>query len=100
MTTKRTLPWTAEKSPRDEVHDATIYGLHGSLPVLIADVMDKDEAAFIVKAANNHDDLVMALQMTLPVLEWCEKQWANSPQQGEGMSVLKIVRAVIAEAAS
>lgn len=43
-------------------------------------------------------DMLAALQMSLPALEWCQQQWANSPQQGEGINVLDVVRAAIAKA--
>lgn len=44
------------------------------------------------------DELLAALQMAVPALEWCEKQWAGSPQTGEGVSVMAVVRAAIAKA--
>lgn len=93
---EHTLPWSVEAAGDDAVNDAQIYGKRGTIDVLIADVMDKDEAAFIVKAVNAHGDLLTALQMTLPALEWCEKQWAKSPQHGEGVNVLAVVRAALA----
>ena len=43
-------------------------------------------------------DMLAALQMAVPALEWCQKQWASSPQQGSGINVLDVVRAVIAAA--
>lgn len=43
-------------------------------------------------------ELLVALQMSVPALEWCQKQWANSPQQGDGVNVLSVVRAAIAKA--
>jgi hypothetical protein len=43
-------------------------------------------------------ELLMALQMSLPALEWCQQQWALSPQQGEGVNVLNVVRAALANA--
>jgi hypothetical protein len=43
-------------------------------------------------------DMLAALQMSLPALEWCQKQWAGSPQNGDGINVLSVVRAAIAKA--
>lgn len=42
-------------------------------------------------------DLLMALQMALPALEWCEKQWAGSPQS-DGLNALAAARSVITKA--
>lgn len=58
---KRTLPWTSDPSPSSDVFDATIFGRRGTLPVLIAEVMDQGEADFIVRAANCHDELMAAI---------------------------------------
>lgn len=43
-------------------------------------------------------DLLFALQMAKPALEWCQKQWTKSPQQGDGVNVLAVVEAAIAKA--
>lgn len=56
-------------------------------------------AEFACRAVNAHEMLVSALQMSLPALEWCQKQWAHSPQQGDGINVLDVVRAALAKAA-
>lgn len=55
-----------------------------------------DEAARKVRAAA--PDMLVALQMSLPALEWCQQRWANSPQHGEGINVLDVVRAAILKA--
>ena len=43
-------------------------------------------------------ELLAALQMAMPALEWCEKQWAKSPQHGEGVNVLAVARAALTKA--
>lgn len=42
--------------------------------------------------------MLTVLQMTVQPLEWCQKQWADSPQSGEGINVLAMVNAVIRKA--
>lgn len=42
--------------------------------------------------------LVVALQMAVPALEWCQKQWENSPQCGDGVNVLKVVHDALKQA--
>lgn len=44
------------------------------------------------------DNLLTALQIALPALEWCDKQWRDSHQYGEGINVHALVRATIAKA--
>ena len=50
------------------------------------------------RMATNAPEMLAALQMAVPALEWCEKQWASSPQHGDGINVLAVVRAAIAKA--
>ncbi len=41
--------WYAEEAPADDVFEASVYGKRGSFDVLIAEVMDADEAAHIAR---------------------------------------------------
>jgi hypothetical protein len=68
----------------DLIHDDN----GGVCPALLAN-------ARLIAAA---PDLLTALQMAIPALEWCDQQWAKSPQRGEGVNVLAFVRAAIAKA--
>lgn len=56
---------------------------------------ERDANIALISAA---PDLLAALQMSLPALEWCQQQWASSPQHGEGVNVLDVVRAALTKA--
>jgi hypothetical protein len=62
----------------------------------IPDLLAGLRAAIVRERAR--PDLLTALQLAMPALKWCEKQWASSPQRGEGFNVVDIVRDAIAKA--
>lgn len=89
-------PW------RYDVESAAVFYDDGDVRPNIAFIednasdTDRDLADGLLIAAA--PDLLLALQMALPALEWCEKQWAGSPQHGDGLSVMDTVRAALAKA--
>jgi len=81
-------PW---RTGGNELSAFNVYGPTGDL---IAQCLSTANARLIAAAP----ELLAALQMALPALEWCDKQWANSPQRGHGVNVLHVVKATIAKA--
>jgi len=87
-------PWTAEP---EGGRGAWVRGSNGTWAALACGDTDAeaDANAHLIAAA---PDMLVALQMAVPALEWCQKQWASSPQQGSGINVLAVVRATLADA--
>lgn len=102
MSTKtkiNTLPWTVETDSADRKVIKGINNAAKSVSIIVADSwVDPKHTAYIVKAVNNHEALVAALERAVDALGFCRMKLTNKEDSSLMFDVMTQARKALYEA--